>query len=106
MCCNGHSKIAAESDYVDLSIVVKKLNKEVLLFVPRPNTLPEGYVPMMAMLTIAGKKVTLIVLRPGAAIKLGPMDGAKVVYGVYIHSVLLHPYNEIDMFSSQGQLRW
>ena len=61
--------------------MVKKLVKEALLFVPRPAAVPEGYVPTMPLLTMGGKKLTLIVLRPGAVMKLGDLDGAKVVYG-------------------------
>lgn len=63
------------------SIVAKKLNKEVLLLVPRPTTVPEGSVPTMPILTIAGKKTTLTILRPGEVMKLGDGDGVKVVYG-------------------------
>lgn len=66
------------------TIMATKLEKEVLLRVPRPNLVPEGSIPMMPMLTIGGKKITLIVLRPGAVVQLKPKDGAKVVYGMHI----------------------
>ncbi|KAJ7175097.1 hypothetical protein C8R43DRAFT_1057751 [Mycena crocata] len=62
-------------------ISATKLNKEVLLRVPRPERVPEGVVPSIPFLTIAGKKLTLVVLRPGQVAKLQPAAGAKVIYG-------------------------
>lgn len=69
--------------------MAKKLNKEVLLLVPRPTTVPEGSVPTMPILTIAGKKTTLTILRPGEVMKLGDGDGVKVVYGAHTFSSTL-----------------
>lgn len=63
------------------SITATKLDKEVLLRVPRPTVVLKGHIPMMPMLTIAGRRMTLIVLPPGERIKLEHNDGAKVVYG-------------------------
>lgn len=64
-----------------MTISATKLNKEVLLRVPRPEVVPEGVVPSMPLLTIAGKKHTLVVLRPGHVTKLEQSAGAKVLYG-------------------------
>ncbi|KDQ54530.1 hypothetical protein JAAARDRAFT_396980 [Jaapia argillacea MUCL 33604] len=63
------------------SIVATKLNKEVLLRVPRPNAVPEGVTPTMPIVTLVGNTLTLVVLRPGATMTLGVQDAAKVVYG-------------------------
>ncbi|KAL6304158.1 hypothetical protein BKA93DRAFT_785315 [Sparassis latifolia] len=63
------------------SIVATKLDKEVLLRVPRPNAVPDGCVPAMPLITIGGKKLTLVVLRPKAQMKLGHGDWTKVIYG-------------------------
>ncbi|KAJ6600286.1 hypothetical protein DFH09DRAFT_1127960 [Mycena vulgaris] len=63
------------------TISATKLNKEVLLRVPRPTVVPDGVIPCMPLLTIAGKKHTLVVLRPGQVMKLEPSAGAKVIYG-------------------------
>ncbi|KAJ7021157.1 hypothetical protein C8F04DRAFT_1013557 [Mycena alexandri] len=73
-------------------ISATKLNKEVLLRVPRPGVVPEGVVPTMPLLTIAGKKNTLVVLRPGQLIKLAPSAGAKVIYGTI---EMTTPYGEV-----------
>ncbi|KAJ7660887.1 hypothetical protein DFH06DRAFT_1400283 [Mycena polygramma] len=62
------------------TISATKLNKEVLLRVPRPEAVPPGVVPSLPLLTIAGKKHTLVVLRPGEEMKLEPSAGAKVIY--------------------------
>ncbi|KAJ7649341.1 hypothetical protein DFH06DRAFT_1270608 [Mycena polygramma] len=63
------------------TISATKLNEEVLLRVPRPEAVPPTVVPSMPLLTIAGKKQTLVVLRPSQEMKLEPSAGAKVVYG-------------------------
>ncbi|KAJ7028773.1 hypothetical protein C8F04DRAFT_1212107 [Mycena alexandri] len=78
-------------------ISATKLNKEVLLRVPRPGVVPEGVVPTMPLLTIAGKKNTLVVLRPGQLIKLAPSAGAKVIYGILNQGTIemTTPYGEV-----------
>ncbi|KAJ6503795.1 hypothetical protein C8R45DRAFT_1185748 [Mycena sanguinolenta] len=63
------------------TISATKLNKEVLLRVPRPGVVPYGVIPSMPLVTIAGKNQTLVVLRPDQVIKLEPSAGAKVIYG-------------------------
>ncbi|KAJ7107338.1 hypothetical protein C8R44DRAFT_637345 [Mycena epipterygia] len=63
------------------TISATKLNKEVFLRVPCPAAVPDGVIPSMPLLTIAGKKNTLAVLRPTQSIKLDPTAGAKVIYG-------------------------
>lgn len=40
----------------------------------------------MPLVTIGGKKMTLVVLRPGAVLKLGRGDGVKVIHGMFISS--------------------
>ncbi|KAF7982633.1 hypothetical protein HWV62_27061 [Athelia sp. TMB] len=62
-------------------ITVTKRNKEVVLDVPRPKTLPRGEFRRMDMMTIAGKKLSLIVLGPRAEINLARDNGVKVIYG-------------------------
>jgi hypothetical protein len=70
------------------TISATKLNKEVLLRVPHPKVVPHGFIPSMPLLTIAGKKHTLVVLRPDQEIKLEPSAGAKVIYGKISESFL------------------
>ncbi|KAF7984115.1 hypothetical protein HWV62_16736 [Athelia sp. TMB] len=63
------------------AIFATKLNKEVLLRVPRPSIVPEGCIPQIRLMTIGGKMNSIVVLRPGSSMKLGNNDGAKVIYG-------------------------
>jgi len=62
-------------------ITATKLDKEVLVRVPRPGTVPHGCTPAMPIVTIAGKKLTVVVLRPGAQMRMKQEDGAKVIWG-------------------------
>ncbi|KZP26872.1 hypothetical protein FIBSPDRAFT_781712, partial [Athelia psychrophila] len=63
------------------AIFATKLNKEILLRVPRPSVVPEEIIPQIQLMTIGGKMNSIVILRPGASMKLGQKDGAKVIYG-------------------------
>jgi hypothetical protein len=64
-----------------LEISASKLNKEILLRVPRPDAVPAGAMPSMPLWVLAGKQITLVVLPPGGRTELGSDAAAKVVYG-------------------------
>ncbi|KAF9457213.1 hypothetical protein BDZ94DRAFT_1176031 [Collybia nuda] len=70
--CIGHSTTA---------ISALRLNNEVLIRVPRPGAVPGGHIPTLPMISIAGRKLSLVVLPPGAKMELAQNDGAKVIYG-------------------------
>lgn len=63
------------------AITAEKLGNEVVLRLPRPNTLPQGHRSTMSLLRIGGKKLTLVVLPPGGSVLLNTTDSAKVIYG-------------------------
>lgn len=65
-------------------ITATKRDKEVVLNVPRPQMLLQGEFRRMDMMTIAGKKLSIIVLGPRGVIHLEKDNGVKVIYGMYI----------------------
>ncbi|KAI0316808.1 hypothetical protein OF83DRAFT_1172533, partial [Amylostereum chailletii] len=48
-----------------LEFSATKLDKEVLLRIPRPSNVPVGVTPSLPFWALAGKKLTLVVLSPG-----------------------------------------
>ncbi|PVF95724.1 hypothetical protein CPB86DRAFT_787734 [Serendipita vermifera] len=62
-------------------ICATKLNKEVLIRVPRPDSVPGGIVPILPTLSFAAKRLSVVVLPPRIRMTLDPRDGVKVIYG-------------------------
>jgi aldos-2-ulose dehydratase len=65
------------------SISATRLNKEVLIRVPRPQSVPGGVIPILPTLSFAAKKLSVVVLPPRIKMTLDPRDGVKVIYGRY-----------------------
>ncbi|KAI0314587.1 hypothetical protein OF83DRAFT_1174605, partial [Amylostereum chailletii] len=65
-----------------LEFSATKLDKEVLLRIPRPSNVPVGVTPSLPFWALAGKKLTLVVLSPGDSTTLATgVVAIKVVYG-------------------------
>ncbi|KAJ8082437.1 hypothetical protein PM082_008292 [Marasmius tenuissimus] len=69
-----------------LEIHVTRLNNEVLLCIPRPDALPSGQKSTLPFWILAGRKITLVVLRPGDSFKVKGTDAVKVIYGTITYS--------------------
>ncbi|KAI0084960.1 hypothetical protein BDY19DRAFT_987261 [Irpex rosettiformis] len=80
------------------AITATKLDKEVLLRIPRPSALAPGQAtPTFPFWDLAGKRLGLVVLGPRATTKLNPEVGAvKVIYG---NLTILDPH------SGQSEIR-
>lgn len=64
-----------------LDIVADRLNKEILLRIPRPDIIPAGESRILPFWILAGKKITIVVLPPGGKYDFNSRDAAKVIYG-------------------------
>jgi aldos-2-ulose dehydratase len=63
-------------------ITATKLDKEVLVRLPRPTSLPTSAAPSLPMMTFAGKKLSILVLPPSAVFHFNQSsDAIKVIYG-------------------------
>ncbi|KAF8969197.1 hypothetical protein BDZ97DRAFT_1964191 [Flammula alnicola] len=63
-------------------ITATKLDKEVLIRLPRPSVVPPGTTPALSMISFAGKRLSLIVIPPLGSVQLSAnRDAVKVIYG-------------------------
>ena len=64
-------------------ITATKLDKEILIRVPRPSALAANQVADLPFWDLAGKRLSLVVLPPGATTSLGfKVYAVKVIYGM------------------------
>lgn len=62
-------------------IRVQRLDKEVLLLVPQPKSVFPGTCTSMPLVTVAGRRLHIVVLPPNGTAKYTPEDGVKVIHG-------------------------
>ena len=70
-------------------ITATKLDKEILIRVPRPSALAANQVADLPFWDLAGKRLSLVVLPPGATTPLGfRVYAVKVIYGKSVSSLI------------------
>ncbi|KIJ62442.1 hypothetical protein HYDPIDRAFT_169112 [Hydnomerulius pinastri MD-312] len=92
------------------TISVTKLGKEVLLRVPRPKEILGCQVVQMPLVMIAGRKLTLVVVRPLATVPFECYGGVKIIYGTITLANgtsrgVAPPANTVSTTQSQGRIQ-
>jgi len=65
-----------------MPITATKLDeKEVLVRLPRPSSVPSNTTARLTMMSFAGKKLSIVVIPPHCAVKFQYRDALKVIYG-------------------------
>ncbi|KAG6902174.1 hypothetical protein C0995_003456 [Termitomyces sp. Mi166 len=68
-----------------LEISALRLNKDILLLIPRPSVIPEGQYRSLPFWILAGKRITLVVLPPQGTYDFNETDAVKVIFGTIIY---------------------